>query len=442
MTPDGRSVVVGNHLPLVSGEAALVRAVVTIIDADTLRTTAVPLPDGAINVRDVCISPDGTLALVTHVLGSYTLVTSQVNGGWINTGAVSVIDLRKRKFDSNALLDDYNLGAANPWGIAYAAGGGKICVTHSGSHDISVIDTTRMLGEIREFGELLGPMGGENMISEHRRRVKLSGNGPRGLAVVGSKAYVSEYFSDTIAVVDLDPAPDGGRPATIRVGREPELSIERRGEMLFHDATLCFEHWQSCASCHTGGRSDGLSWDLLNDGGGSPRNTKSLLFAHRTPPVMATGVRATARVAVSAGIEHILFNYDEREAEAEAIYAYLKSLRPLPSPHLVDGRLSEAARRGREIFASDEVGCASCHPSPLYTDLRLHELIPPNEWSREKLDTPTLIEVWRTAPYMNDGRFTTVRDLLIKGNHGVTRGGVGKLTEQQIDDLVEFVLSL
>jgi YVTN family beta-propeller protein len=442
VTHDGRTVVVGNHLPLDPGDGVFVRAVVTIIDSATLRSTTVRLPDGAINVRDVCISPDGELALVTHVLGSYTLVTSQVNGGWINTSALSVIDLRKKEFDSNALLDDYGKGAANPWGIAYAGGGKTLCVAHSGTHDMSVVDAARMLGAIREFGELLGPMGAENVIAECKRRVKLPGNGPRELAVVGSKVYLTEYFTDTIAVVDLDAKPDDHRPATIRLGPAPQMSLERLGEMLFHDATLCFEHWQSCASCHADGRSDALNWDLLNDGGGSPRNTKSLLFAHRTPPVMATGVRAKAEVAVRAGIEHILFNYDNIEAEAAAIDAYLKSLRPVPSPRLVDGRPSESARRGKQLFESDEVGCASCHPAPLYTDLDMHELIPPNSWSREKLDTPTLIEVWRTAPYMNDGRFTTVRKLLIKGNHGVTRGGIEKLTEQQIDDLVEFVLSL
>ena len=37
-----------------------------------------------------------------------------------------------------------------------------------------------------------------------RRRIKLDGNGPRGLAVVGSTVYVAEYFSDTLGVVDLD----------------------------------------------------------------------------------------------------------------------------------------------------------------------------------------------------------------------------------------------
>ena len=54
--------------------------------------------------------------------------------------------------------------------------------------------------------------------------------------------------------------------------------------------------------------------------------------------------------------------------------AYLKSLTPVPSPHLVDGQLSPAAERGRQLFQSQRVGCHSCHPAPRYTDLKSHNV--------------------------------------------------------------------
>ncbi|MHC5058077.1 MAG: YncE family protein [Planctomycetota bacterium] len=379
VTPDGRTVVVGNHLPAGPSTGALVRADVTLIDAGTLRTTTIPLPDGAINVRGVCVSPDGGFALVTHVLGSYILVASQVEMGWINSSSLSVIDLRKRKLDSNFFLDEVSRGAADPWGVAYAAGGGKICVAHSGTHELSVIDTDRMLEEIRFFTQQLPPMNGDNVIRECRRRVKLPGKGPRDLVVVGSKAYVSEYFSDMISVVDLDAASEDYAPSTILLGPEPRMSKARRGEMLFHDATFCYQHWQSCASCHTDGRSDALNWDLLNDEAGTPRNTKSLLFAHRTPPAMVTGVRATAEVAVRAGIKHILFVYDDEdtEDEAQAIDAYLKSLRPVRvrtsstagrarrpgAARPCSGVRRSAARRATRRRSTPTAGCTrSCPP--------------------------------------------------------------------------------
>ena len=43
-----------------------------------------------------------------------------------------------------------------------------------------------------------------------------------------------------------------------------------------------------------------LNWDLLNDGVGNPKNTRSLLLAHKTPPAMFLGVRANAEAAVRA----------------------------------------------------------------------------------------------------------------------------------------------
>ena len=59
------------------------------------------------------------------------------------------------------------------------------------------------------------------------------------------------------------------------LGDDPEMTEERRGEMLFNDATLCFQRWQSCSSCHPDARADGLNWDLINDGIGNPKNRVS-----------------------------------------------------------------------------------------------------------------------------------------------------------------------
>ncbi|NQT37835.1 MAG: hypothetical protein HQ581_10120, partial [Planctomycetes bacterium] len=52
---------------------------------------------------------------------------------------------------------------------------------------------------------------------------------------------------------------------------------------------------------------------------------------------------------------------------------------------------------------------------------------------------PTLVECWRTSPYLHDGRYATVKELLAEGKHGQMDK---KLGEKQLDDLVQFVLSL
>lgn len=60
----------------------------------------------------------------------------------------------------------------------------------------------------------------------------------------------------------------------------------------------------------------------------------------------------------------------------------------------------------------------------------------------DRFDTPTLVEVWRTAPYLHDGRYVTLKELFIEGNHGLNASHRKKLRDQEIDDLVEFVKSL
>jgi cytochrome c peroxidase len=222
------------------------------------------------------------------------------------------------------------------------------------------------------------------------------------------------------------------------------MTAARRGELYFHDARICLQGWQSCASCHPGNaRMDGLNWDLLNDGLGNPKNTRSLLLAHKTPPAMSLGVRETAETAVRAGIRHILFTVQPLEV-AEAIDKYLKSLKPVPSPHLVNGQLSPAARRGEKLFRSKETGCAQCHPPPLFTNLKSYDVGTrgPLDDEADTFDTPTLIELWRTAPYLHDGSAATLRDLLTLANQNDRHGKTSLLTADQIMDLCEYLLSL
>ena len=184
----------------------------------------------------------------------------------------------------------------------------------------------------------------------------------------------------------------------------------------------------------------GKNWDLLNDGLGNPKNTKSLLLAHRTPPAMALGVRSDAEAAVRAGIKHIQFAV-RPEQDAVAIDEYLRSLKPLPSPYLQAGRLSQGAKRGRKIFKKAE--CATCHPAPLYTDRGKYDVGTGKLGEKGKaFDTPTLVEVWRTAPYLHDGRAATIREVLTKYNPADRHGKTSGLTDAQLDDLTEFILSL
>ncbi len=468
LTPDGKRLLVANHLPAGPADGDRTAAVVSVIDAASRQTAGViQLPSGSTGLRGICVSPDGKHAYVTHVLARYQLPTTQLERGWMNTNALSIIDVAESRLLNTVLLDDVDLGAANPWGVACTADGRWLCVAHAGTHEISVIDRAALHQRLAKVavGERVSEVSAAaadvptdlSFLHGIRRRVPLAGKGPRDVAIAGTKLYAAEYFTDSLGVIELGAAggvrdgnlaPAMTAPATapaepeaesVALGEKRAMSAARRGELLFNDATICFQHWQSCASCHPDGRADGLNWDLLNDGMGNAKNTKSMLKAHETPPAMAHGVRADAETAVRAGVKHILLAVRPEE-EAEALDAYLRSLEPVPSPYLRDGQLSAAAQRGRAVFES--AGCAKCHVTSLYTDCRTYDVGTGLAQDRERgFDTPTLVEVWRTAPYLHDGRAATMEDVLRRCNHGDRHGQTSSLSADDLAALVEFVLS-
>ncbi len=115
----------------------------------------------------------------------------------------------------------------------------------------------------------------------------------------------------------------------------------------------------------------------------------------------------------------------------------------MPSPHLVKGKLSPAAKRGRKLFFDEKVGCADCHPGTPLTDLKSYDVGTTGRFdhSANPFDTPSLIETWRSAPYLHDGRARTLREVLTTFQQDDEHGVTSHLTAKQLDDLTEFVLS-
>jgi len=446
ISKDGSTLIVANHLPATASDQAYAAAELTIIDTvkkEAVAAAKIKLPNGAMSLRCVKVSPDGKLAGVTHMLARFHLPTTQLERGWMNTNALSIIDVPNRKLINAVLLDDVDMGAANPWAIAWSADSKTLCVTHAGTHEISVIDVPALMKQLEKTvadktaDEVQNDLA---FLVGLRRRLKVAGVGPRCMAVVGKKAYVGEYFTDSLSVVDIAPdVPVEIKP--IPLGPKQKMTAVRKGEMFFNDARLCFQMWQSCGTCHPDARTDGLNWDLMNDGMGNPKSTKSLLLAHKTPPSMVTGIRARAEVAVRAGIRFIQFAVRPEE-DAIAIDEYLKSLKPVPSPFLVDGKLSEAAVRGKKLFEGD-TGCSVCHAGLLFTDKAKHDIgTGKGAEARKKFDTPGFVEVWRTAPYLYDGRAVTMLDVLSKKHNAKdAHGKTSKLTEKQKTDLATYILS-
>jgi mono/diheme cytochrome c family protein len=448
-------------------------AVLTLIDPGSRKRLAeIRLPAGSTVVRDVAVSPDGRWAYAVHALGRFNLPTTQLDRGWVNTNALSIIDLQVQKHYATVLLDHPLQGSADPWGIALSKDGGTLWVTLSGVHQVARLDLARLHryleGKIpddsplrrlsEEFSVTTRSAWLEIRRDPSRRtilvndlsaldlanlivRTPLPGSGPRGAALSpdGQRLAVAQYFSGNVVLLDTAA---GKVRATLSAGPSRPPDPARIGERMFHDATLSYQRWLSCATCHPDGRTDGLNWDLLNDGIGNPKNTRSLLLAHQRSPMMSHGVRSNLAVAAKAGFRFIEFREPE-PGETEAVIAYIRSLKPQTSPYRINGRLSARAERGKRLFESQKTKCAECHYGPLYTDQKQYDVGTRSALdSSEKFVTPTLAEVWRTAPYLHDGSARTMREVLTARNRLDRHGITSRLSEEELAALAEYVLSL
>ncbi len=107
--PDGKTVFVIDLLPDGPADRDGSAALVTAIDAKRLTTIGIRLPNGSSSVRGICTSPDGKHVFVTHVLSRNGLPATQLERGWMNTNALSILDARQKKLIGTILLDDVDL---------------------------------------------------------------------------------------------------------------------------------------------------------------------------------------------------------------------------------------------------------------------------------------------------------------------------------------------
>ena len=130
-----------------------------------------------------------------------------------------------------------------------------------------------------------------------------------------------------------------------------------------------------------------------------------------------------------------------------------------------DNALSLSAQQGMEIFRDKTKGrCTSCHSGFNFTDEQFHNT--GIDWDTGTVDlgryrvtnakkdigafkTPTLREVANTAPYMHDGRFGSLREVVEFYSGGGIKNPfqdsdilVLNLTEQEKEDLVAFLRGL
>jgi cytochrome c peroxidase len=127
----------------------------------------------------------------------------------------------------------------------------------------------------------------------------------------------------------------------------------------------------------------------------------------------------------------------------DTVNAYLKSLEPELSPYRnPDGSLTASALRGKVIFEG-KAECIKCHTPPYYGDKKKYTFGLGTDNDRVRaFVTPILIEVWRTAPYMYDGRAISIQNVITTDNSNNKHGNTKGLSSKEVEDLAEYVNSL
>ncbi len=334
---------------------------------------------------------------------------------------VSIVDLDEKLHVRRELLglDAIDRPVGLPFAVDFSPDGDTLYVVNSSSNDLSVIDLEIGLG------------------LEH---VELGAN-PRGIVVTagGTRAYVANALAYTISVVDLDKLEV---IEEIPVSRSPLPPDVQRGKELFFSSDtpeLARDQWISCAACHFEGLIDGRTWPF-EDG---PRNTPPILGLVNSAPFHWSGNRVDL-FDFQATIENVQSGTGLSDEDNAALAAFLGFPEFEPSPNRTgDGGLTAAAARGQDLFFAQ--GCAVCHAGSAFTDGLMHDVGTGDIAVENRglvFDTPSLLGLHDTTPYLHDGTASTLTHLLTTSNPDDRHGLTSTLDDDEVADLVAFLTSL
>jgi len=263
------------------------------------------------------------------------------------------------------------------------------------------------------------------------------------------------------------------------------------GKHLFSDRKISLNA-VSCSSCHRPEMSyqDGEERPLGRAGLVLPRNTPSLQhillyksygWDGRNPKLSdqirevllaPTEINLSAealRLSISDVCPGTLNGRQHDDALALAVTAlaeYVEGVASFSKPW-AEQNLSSNLLRGYQIFK--RTGCAACHPAPTFTDGGFHDIglerrriLPQSsgltsqgqtftlgiDYGRGNVvsgnnavyafRTPTLLDVNQTGPFMHDGRFHSLREVI----DFFRRQEAFSVTEEEQQLLIEFISSL
>ncbi len=395
-------------------------------------------------VNSIILSPDGQFAYVPHTRSNTTNHTLTFDTTVFPL--VSIIDLTTNE---HLIGQQFDLGTLDPPGVGLpfdaevTPNGEQLWVLNAASNDITVL----------------------NLNTRQRvAHIEVEDN-PRGIVISqdGSKAYVNNTLAGTVSVIDTAAFTVTGVITTTQIPLPPLLL---RGKQLFHssdDSRMSNAQWVACNTCHFEGEHDGRTWFF---GFAGPRNTTSLLGMIKTYPLRWSGEWDESADSefvirkenfgtglIEGELNCNLFPPDcinhppnqGRNYDLDALSAFIDSLQMPLSPWHSNGEpLNESEMRGQALFNGSSTGCIDCHPPPLYTDKKKHDVgtTTIDELIGPEYDTSTLIGLYDSAPYFHDGSASTLYDALTFPSLGNEHDMSNLLSDTEIQDLIAYLLAL
>lgn len=470
---------------------------ITVIDtAQAEVVERIPLR-GIAGVFHVAISADGRLGAVAELHPKNLVPLTTLEHGAAFEDALTLFGADVGEKPVEVPLDELDAYAARPFGVVITPDQSRLYVTSSGSEIVTVIDVAKLLQYIHAH-----PGGGADDLSASAHYVIARipvGNDPRGVAVTrdGRTLLVANRLSDTISVIDargnrvvstvslagsprlwalhfgeemfsekIDYTPEGRKHCAdchidqqhrnapkMNLSRLEKILALRRGEQTFYTARYSFHGEIGCANCHVDSTFSGLQWDLGADGiGRNIIDNRLLEDIKDTAPYKWNGGNPNLPTECGPRTEKYFWRSENYNVRILAdLTAYINSLPARPNRwRLPNGQLTPAQARGEAVFVRsiDNFGnpiplgnrCSYCHSGPLGTDRKSFDVGTKDPYDDSGLfDTPQLVNIALTAPYLHDGRAASLEEIWTLYNPHDQHGRTNDLTKDQLNDLIEYL---
>jgi YVTN family beta-propeller protein len=456
LSPDGRQVLVVSQRSVLVEYREPPKTEITVISTGNKRVQQRKYFEEAHIMEKVDFTPTGDLAFTTLVRPRNLVPAVQVENGWMMTFALGVISIETGKM-YQLPLDEPKIFYADPYDVRITPDGKRAFISHSGGDFISVVDVDKVRDVIREIDEGLFINAENDLMLSDAYVIKRipSGSNPKGMVISpdGSYLYVAERLSDNIAVLNT---------ATLEYEQSIPMkgagtySLLRRGEQLFNHSGRTFQNQYSCYSCHPDNHEDGLTYDMDFYPGEDLSNVQTLRELAGTSPFKWNGNNVS--IYMQCGMRFSTF-VTRTEAytpyDLNALVGHITSQISHP-PNLYrteTGELTEAQKRGKEIFERTRTNdgrviaerdrCITCHPAPNFSDFLKHDVgTATDRDNHTEFLTPNLNNIYESAPYLHDGRANTLEELWTVYNDDDLHGVANDMTKDQLNDLIEYLLSL